>query len=82
MEMYFVPRGKVIFFFMLPLEFTTGNPLIPRAEMGKTTTSESPWKVNVREVSLLVARGSWITKGAVPEVALEALVKGETCKDH
>ena len=34
MEMYFVPRGKVIFFFMFPLEFTTGNPLIPFAEMG------------------------------------------------
>jgi hypothetical protein len=43
MEMYFVPRGKVIFFFVLPLEFTTGNPLIPFEEMGKTTTSAFPW---------------------------------------
>ena len=31
--------------------------------------------MNVREVSLFVARGSWITEGAVPEVAFEALAK-------
>ena len=80
--MYLVPRGNMIFFFTLPLELTTGNPLIPFAEMGNTTTSPLPRYTNVRTVSRLVSLESFTTIGVLPDVIFGALVIGRTRRVH
>ncbi len=80
--MYLVPRGRVIFSFTLPLELTTGNPLIPFAEIGNTTTSPLPWYTNVRKVSLIAVLGSFTTIGVLPVVIFGALPRGSTRKLH